>query len=305
MKRVTGLLVSAAFILSAGATGFAATDSTEPGWKFDASLWRSDGEAGFEEGDFWGIFSTLEYPLDGEMGEVRAEYRHRLDSGGIPSFIVIRGSYAQSLELDGTSTDRDYDDYGSEINYSESDNEGEATIWSADLMFLVQMSPSFEAGVFAGYGEHSYEFEDDNLYYSYNYGADAGFVPGPISTYDADFTGLRAGLIATLTPSERLSLSAEWAMMPSLEAEAEGFWMLRDYPFWQEAEGVGNVVKVTSSYSLLENLDVFAGLRWVSLIAEDGTEDGILDGQYYFGEEIVEEITSDYVGAEIGVSLQF
>ena len=219
--------------------------------------------------------------------------------------VGVRGSYAQSGDLSGTSTDTDYDFFGFKQHYSESDNEGEATIWSADLMLLVRPFAAVEAGLLAGYGEHSYAFEDSDLHYEYEYGTDVGFVPGPVSTYDVDFTGPRVGVIGTVMPLARLSLSAEWIHIPALEAKADAVWMLRDYPFSQEAEGSGHMVKVTASYRLLENLDLFVGFRWVSLIAEDGTEDGILDGEYYEGEDIVEEITSEYVAAEIGASLRF
>lgn len=284
-----------------------------PRFRIEGSYLYTDGQAGFELGDFWGTFSDLEYPLDGSMYEGRAEYRHYFHLWDVLCGAGVRGQMAKSIDVSGTSTDTDYL-FGSEIYYSESDNEADVSIWSADVFVLARplfmmeskFLQSVELGFFLGYGEHSYEFEDENLDYSYDYGLDRGYVEGPVSRYDVDFTGIRVGGMASMMPVQKLTLSAEVVLIPGMDAEADALWIMRDYPFTHEADGSGAIVQATANYALFEHLDVFLRIRSVSLLAEDGTESGVLDGvEPYEDEEIVEEITNEYVGGEAGIALTF
>ena len=53
-------------------------------------------------------------------------------------------------------------------------------------------------------------------------------------------------------------------------------------------------------------VSVFAGLRYVRLIAdEDGVEGGVLDGQSYENLPIVSELTSEYFGLDVGAGWRF
>ena len=82
--------------------------------------------------------------------------------------------------------------------------------------------------------------------------------------------------------------------------------MYRGYPFWQDAKGRGHILTLNASYAIWDCLSLFTGIQRVSLVAdEDGVEGGVYGGIRYENEPMVSEITSEYVGVEVGLVLRF
>jgi hypothetical protein len=220
------------------------------------------------------------------------------------------------LTYDGTSKDSDFVDFpGVRSDYSESDSEADVAIWDFDA--LVSLRPfageegalgSVEIGLFAGYGSQAFDYTDNGLKYEYGYGTVVGSLPKSVevSTYELEFTGIRAGVCASVNPLPELRISAEAVLIPDLTARGDGNWNLRDYLFQQEADGSGLIVNLKGSWRVMENLDVFAAYRSVALIADkDGIESGVQSGIPYYNWPIVPEITGEYTGVECGVCVLF
>jgi hypothetical protein len=161
-------------------------------------------------------------------------------------------------------------------------------------------------GLVVGYGSQEFDYRDSNLVAVYDYGQTLLTVSGFVSSYRMEFTGVRAGAFLSCRFLRVCELSAEFILIPSLEAESEAYWGLRDYPFWQEADGTGTILGARLAVDIAPRLAVFTAVRDVSLVCDsNGVEGGILNGETYADEPIVREITADYTGLECGVRLLF
>jgi hypothetical protein len=129
---------------------------------------------------------------------------------------------------------------------------------------------------------------------------------GDVATCDLTFSGVRLGVYATCTPAEKLDVSVDAVVIPSLSAEADAYWMLRGYAFWLSADGVGVLLGAKASYRVADHWTVFGGLRYTSLIADsNGLDSGVENGSQYWNLAIIDEITAQYTTLDVGVSLSF
>ena len=277
----------------------------------EPSVWCSSGKAGFE-GSNDTLSWRLEYPLDGWMAEVRAEFSLPFDIGRRRVATSVRVRYAHSLGIDGTSTDLDWDRFGGTRGYSEADCEADAIMWDTDAIFSVEIHQeripvALEVGVVAGYGVQRFEFTDKDLHTTvwHYHSVDLRF-PGVAAYYDMEVRTGRLGVLADLRARERLQCHLEATYVPYLEANADALWLLVGYPFWQHAKGRGYTLTFKSSYAVWNCLSLFAGVRRVSLVADDdGVEGGVYGGIRYEDEPMVSEIMSKYSGIEVGAALRF
>lgn len=276
-----------------------------------ASIWASAGDAGFQIGYIW-VISELEYPMDGTLFELKASAPlTKQDAWGA----FVRGRYAGAISYDGTSKDSDFLDFPNiRSDYSESDSSADVSIWDVDVLldfrpFREREEPfirSLSLGFFAGYGAQSFDYSDKNLDAAYDYGMTRFFLPGPVSTYKFDFSGIRVGARAAFRPLREIEIAVQGTWMPTLEAEGDGNWLLRNYTFQQTADGTGVILDITARCRVWKQLSVFGGMRSVSLIADQhGKESGIEDGTSYEGWPIIPQITAEYSGFEVGCSWIF
>jgi hypothetical protein len=272
----------------------------------EPSVWYSLGEAGFE-GDNEGWRWELVYPLDGWMAEIRAESRFPFAIGRRVG-TSLRARYARSIRVNGTSTDTDWDSLGTMSVYGECDCDADIIMWDIDVVLFVhvlqqRIPVALELGVLMGYGGQRFEFTDTDLHVTLSDGRRTDRHYGGVSSYyNMELRTGRVGLFADMRTRERLMCYLEAAYVPYLEASADALWVLRDYPFWQKAEGTGYTLSLSASYTVWGRLSLFSSLRRASLVADRGAvEDGVLDGVRYEDEPYVSEIT----GIEAGVVLRF
>lgn len=282
------------------ATETATAKVTRPaGLELSAGVIGTSGEVGFEIG-YPGepIISKLVYPMDAALFQIAAEYTLPKPAA-VKQDLILRARFAHSVRLEGTSTDTDYGIYE---NYSESDSSGTVLLWDAELVFLHPLNPTCRLGAFMGIGSQTFEYEDSNLV---NYYPEIYSVSGPNATYDVVFNGLRFGVLGDAKLGKAFILSAELALTPFLQADADGHWLLRDLTFQQEAEGLGWSGKVTAEYRVNARLSVYGSAGFTSLITEDGLESGSEAGDSFYNEPAVHEITSEYGSLEIGLKGRF
>lgn len=270
------------------------------GIEIDAEVHAISGEAGFEIGlEGQQIVSKLEYPLDGWMAEARASYAFPF----LERRLSVRGRYARSLSVSGTSKDTDYYPDGGTWIYSECDNDATVREWDAEAAFLQPVGDTLLLGGFAGYGERAYDFEDTNLVMSRPVHHTHA---GPVATYDMKFTGIYLGAMGRWAIYRGLSIEGRMALIPFLKASGDALWILRDYPFSQTAEGLGASVSARLSYAFNRYFSVFLGARWTRLDADSkGRESGSVDGETYSDEPWVRNITASYFTADSGCRLNF
>lgn len=257
--------------------------------------------------------SRLRFPMDGYLVELKGESVLHFSLSDLPASAGLRGRIARDVRARGTTTDEDW--FGNyRWGYSEHSGDADILIWDIEGIFSIRpfyqldhpAVKSIEAGLTAGYGEQSFKFlsKDGRGWYD---GEDYDFR-GPVSTYKADFTGLRIGAYAQFRPEPRLSLRIEATVVPNLEADTDAFWILRNYHFRQKAEGTGTVIGIRGSYELTDHLSVFAGLRRTFLNADKrGRESGIFydDGDSYTDLPVVPYISAKYFNVEAGLTALF
>lgn len=281
------------------ATSDGVTNAPLAGLDLSAGVLGTSGEVGFEIG-YPGeeIISKLVYPMDATLFQVAAEYTFPKNPE-VKQDLRLRARFAHSLQLEGTSSDTDYGIYE---NYSESDSSGTVLLWDVDLLLLHPVNPNFRLGAFAGIGSQNFKYEDSNLV---NYSPESFSVSGPNATYDVVFDGLRFGVLGEADVGKAFTLSAELSLTPFLRADADGNWILRDFTFQQEAEGMGWSGKVTAEYRIHRRLSVYGAAGFTSLVTEDGTEDGSESGDSFYNEPAVREITGTYASFELGLKGRF
>ncbi len=279
----------------------------------DVLVWYGRGETSFQSPNLDPFISSdLVYPFRGYLAELRGEVSLFFPIGSLIARAGLRGRLAKEIDLTGTATDSDWS-FGERWGYSEHDCRTDLLIWDLDAVFSIfpfdrsgsAFLRSIETGLIVGYGEEKYQFtvrDGWGDYYGERY-----YFEGKVSTYDADFTGLRTGIFLQAEPLPRLSLDLEAVFIPGLRAEGDGNWILRDYRFHQKAEGTGAALAARIAYDLTASWRVFAGLRRVVLTAdrrgrESGEEAG---GESYSDEDIVGWIKSRYTGYDLGVSLTY
>ncbi len=300
-KRVASIILAVAVSMVLGSACCFGAEVASPsvqwrGFTVDGSIWGSGGSTGFETGEEGeAVVSKLEFPMNGVLAELRGSYAFPIAK----QRISVRGRYARSLVAEGTSKDTDYYPDGNIWNYSESDSEADVQQWDFDLVYLHTFKKRISVGAFIGYGSEEADYSDSNLV---NLRPDYYTVDGDNATYDVTFTSPRVGLIVRWQIIQRLSVEGEVAGLPLVKAEADALWMLRNYPFHQEAEGFGVTGRLRAFYQFTGHFGMFAGFRGTYLDASsDGTMSGTLDGYSYSDEPILREITSSYGGFEVGV----
>jgi hypothetical protein len=275
------------------------TNSPLAGLDLSAGVMGTSGDVGFEIGyPDEPILSKLVYPMDAALFQVSAEYTFPKNPE-VKQDLRLRARFAHSLQLEGTSSDTDYGDFE---NYSESDSSGTVLLWDADLILLHPLSPDFRLGAFAGIGSQSFRYEDSNLV---NYSPESFSVSGPNATYDVVFDGLRFGVLGEANLGRAFLLSAELSLTPFLRADADGYWILRDFTFQQEADGMGWSGRVMAEYRVNPRLSVFGAAGFTSLVTADGTESGAEAGDSFANEPAVREITGEYASFELGLKGRF
>lgn len=277
----------------------------------EASLWYSYGTAGFKIRDWFGVISELEYPMEGPLWEVRGELvLHQRPLWNLS----VRGRGATQISYEGTSKDSDFDLFGFREKYSESDSKADVLIWDADVVARCRIFPRERhrlfntawVGLSLGYGEQTFDYEDENLDAEYDYGANVFQVDGLIAEYRFEYSGVRVGFNALTRPTEKITLLAEAVVIPNLKADNEAYWILRDYPFDQQADGVGLSLDAKIRYQFSTQAHAFMGVRAVSLVADkNGKESGVLNGLAYRDEEIVDDVNAEYVAVELGLGGAF
>lgn len=280
--------------------------------KVGVAVREIQGDAGFAIAYAGRPISQLTFPAEGSLVAVDGDAVYREPE--TPWACRLSGGYAVSVSAGGTSTDEDFGFSGSTVHYSESDSDAAIATWYVEAAWLWQVAPaapdparrSIEIGLLLGYRKQSLEFDDSNLMGSYYYGTETVTYEGAVATYDVDFSGASVGVSLGMQPWPTVQVGGRFAVMPSLEAEGSAYWILRDYPFWQYAEGKGVIAGFRADWFPLERVGLYAAYDYVDLDAdENGTEDGVLNGEPYYGNDIVDAITASYDAFTLGASVRF
>jgi hypothetical protein len=277
--------------------------TVEAGWTM------VDGNAGFRLGYSGANISRLVFPIEGHLWEARAS---AWLAGEDRWSLRARGRYSGAIAVEGSSTDTDWDWYGELVHYSRSDTEADVEIWDADLLLLAWPAIGDQAsalgrwgvGLFVGYGVQRFDFTVKGLEGLYEYGEVEVYEEGDVATYDLKGRGPRFGAHVRCEPSDRLALVGEVGLMP-IRMRGDAYWILRNFPFTQEATGRGTLGRIWCQYRFSRSLSAFVEAYRTELIADrDGRDSGLADGEIRFQDmPIVDEITAEHWGATLGVTL--
>jgi hypothetical protein len=251
----------------------------------------------------------LVFPIEGHLWELRAS---ALLAGEDRWSLRGRGRYSGAIAVEGSSTDTDWDWYGDLVHYSRSDAKADVEIWDADLL-VMGWPASGESqsalgrvgfGLFAGYGVQRFDYTVKGLEGLYEYGQEEVYEEGDVATYDLKCRGPRLGAQILCKPMDRLTLSGEAALM-LLTIRSDAYWILRSFPFTQEATGRGTLGRIRCQYQFTPMFSAFVDAYRTELVADrDGHESGLADGEIRFQDlPVVDEITVEHWGATLGVTL--
>ena len=202
----------------------------------DVRLQQSSGSFGFDIGlPGEQTISRLDYDLDGMLLELSAVLR-------IPDAkeFSVRGSISQSLSMDGTATDYDWDDNRDLLYLSKAESEVDFSRGRLDVVWEREADDGWLFGAEAGYLFESYDTETSNLRSLIFEGEPENVrVPGAISIYDMEMDGIRLGAMLGRR-DDKFNWYIRAGYLPDLNASADAFWILRNYPFVQDAEGMAS-----------------------------------------------------------------
>lgn len=303
-KQPTQLIMAAGGLLVACAANALPVNESVPRYSIEGSVWRSQGTFGFELGnDVVGTWSKVEWPLDGMAGGLEGTAFWPLDDRR--SFI-LKARYGQSFSLDGTSRDWDWRPWERPdlSDYSETDSSGSLQTLDVRAGLRFPLVRRVELQLLAGYSRTSLDFEDSNLTGSYDYGQTPVSYEGAVDTYSADLSGFCLGAELIAQAGEKLTLSARAEATVSLSIDTDADWIRQGNQFEQSANGNGIAISGQAGYAIRPHLTLTAQAGWTSLSAQDGRQSGTQDGAVY-DEDIVREISMEYVSLGIGMRIDF
>ncbi len=235
--------------------------------------------------------SKLEYPLDVTMASIAATY-------DFADRWQVLGSLGKNLTSDsGKTKDSDWGIFFSPNSldiYSESDTEMDAMLLDFGLRYRLRQTRRGSLKVGVGYAWQQFDAKVSNLVQTYPSlvwaGARPDIVDGPVSEYDVTYSMPYLEVAASYRLKENLTIDTRLGYSPSVSAEDNGNWLLRDKTLKGDCDGDATF------FSLQGRMDFdnqwFAALRLeMNTISTDGKQKQYFHGEY-FG-EIDQKIESE------------
>jgi len=222
--------------------------------------------------------------------------------------------YGASGNLGDTVIDTDYAWQITSREYvkSLSHTDGENAFLTFDVSYRIYESagagstPPIRLDVFGGYHlqDAAFDVRDVNTVILDARPVDR-FHEGDAATYDMEFRGVRLGLRAEMGIGHSGTLSGYLAILPFLEADGFGQWILREKTLNHDASGWGLDLLIRYEHAFTENIRVWGGFGYTRLEGEDG-----VDSQYRFsgaliGRAALDTINSEYSFAIVGAEIRF
>jgi len=235
------------------------------GFRYDDFDWN-EGETGI-----WRSELTWDDVLIAEMS-VEGGLLLDVDEGSGP---CIGGTYRYGSIQDGETTDTDWLG-GVRFNRSEGDVEGDVSDAAVDVGYLfvltepgAELPSSMKARLGYAYSEQNFDEENLRNTFPITYS-----VSGPISSYDAEWSGPYVGMHFRAHVTEAIALTGTLELHIA-EYEGVADWTLRDdfaHPvsFRHSADGYGIVAGVGATWRLVDVLSLGLGLDYQNWRCEDG-----------------------------------
>jgi len=269
------------------------------GFYIGAGIMEASGDGGFtisgvdaEQGPF---SSVLEFPMDGTYFVIEAG----IDEIGSGFGVHLR--YGSSDSLEGTTTDTDFlwDITSREYIKSLSQTDGENIFLTLDVTYGVceRTGPTGRPttlDVFGGYQMQDATFDISDVRTVIANGRPVDFsTSGLAATYDLEFWGIRIGVRGELPVGDSGTITGHVAVLPYVEGEGFGQWLLRQKAFDHDATGWGLDIAVRYEYALSPSVRLWGGVGYTRMKATDG-----VDRQFHFGGEPIGDARLDEISSE-------
>jgi len=304
-----GWIVAASALLALGGSGQAW--STESGglsevrlggFYLRAGLMEARGDGGFTirgiDADLGRFTSVLEFPMDGSYFVLEAG----IDEIGSGFGLHLR--YGASGNLGDTVIDTDYAWQITSREYikSLSHTDGENAFLTFDVSYRIYESPGagsvppIRVDVFGGYHlqDAAFDVRDVNTVVFEARPVDR-FHAGEAATYDMEFRGVRLGLRGEIAIGPSGTLSGQLAILPFLEADGFGQWILSEKTLDHDASGWGLDLLVRYEHAFSQNIRIWGGLGYTRMEGRDG-----VDSQYRFSGALIGRADLDKLESEFG-----
>jgi len=237
--------------------------------KFD--YWMTGGEQVWSAAHYGWKVSELVYPADTNFWVFTGEYR-------FADRWSVDASYGFGDCDKKTGSDSDWVTPGDprRSHLSIFDTTGDASFWMVDLYYRFWTDNRSFLDAFLGYQRNENSFKMTNgQWVIYDYLPDSTPIFGLNSTYEIDYQGVRVGVRGEtpLTRNPEWTLEGSVAYLPKVEAEAKGYWNLRDMRFRQsggDGDGIDAYVAVNYRPHNNPNFTLELGYRYMELETSGG-----------------------------------
>jgi GNAT superfamily N-acetyltransferase len=279
------------------------------GFYIGAGLMTAWGDGGFRisglDADVGRFSSVLEFPMDGTYFVLEAG----IDDIGSGFGVHLR--YGSSGDVDGTVVDTDYawDLTPREFIKSLSTSDGESMFLTIDLSYCLvgdQTRSSGRLDVFGGYQMQDSTFEVSDVHTIIAFAEPVDYTEGGLAaTYDMEFYGVRAGIRGELPVGRSSTISGYVAVLPFVQADGFGQWMLREKTLNHDATGWGLDVLVRYEYAVSPNVRLWGGVGYTRLKGTQGTDDQFEFSGEPIGRARLDELYCEYSFVMIGGEFRF
>ena len=160
--------------------------------------------------------------------------------------------------------------------------------------------------VFAGYHMQDATFEiSDARTVIADFQVASYSFDGPVATYDMEFYGLRLGVRGEVHFGRASTVSGSLAVLPFVQADGFGQWIIREKTLDHDATGWGMDVLVRYEYALTPSVRLWAGAGLTRLEGTDGTDTQFRFSGQPIGRSHLDEIKSDYSFLMLGGEFRF
>ncbi|MBN1916476.1 MAG: hypothetical protein JW889_01100 [Verrucomicrobia bacterium] len=299
MRAALQIAVAVLALASAAAASQDVSRAEVGAFYIGAGLMEAWGDGGFRisgrDIDLGRFSSQLDFPMDGTYFVFEAG----IDQIGRGFGVHLR--YGSSGNVDGTVVDTDYawDLSSREFIKSLATSSGENVFLTLDLSYRLydDRGSARDGGhldVFAGYHMQDAAFEVRDVHTLVFFGEPVDALDrGLAATYDMEFYGVRAGIRGEMPVGRSSTISGSLAVLPFVQAEGFGQWILREKVLDHSATGWGLDLLVRYEYAVSSNVRLWAGVGITRLEGSSGTDDQFRFSGEAIGRAHLDEIESD------------
>jgi len=276
------------------------------GFYIGAGLMEAWGNGRFRisglDADVGRFSSEVEFPMDATYFVLETG----IDEIGRGFGVHLR--YGSSGNLDGTATDTDYawDLTSREFIKSLSVSDGESMFLTVDLSYCLRGGPGGRLDAFAGYHMQDSTFEVSDVHTIIYFAEPVNVVDrGLAATYDMEFYGFRAGIRGELPVGRSSTISGSVAVLPFVEADGFGQWILREKTLDHNATGWGVDLLVRYEYAVSARVRLWGGAGFTRLEGTGGTDDQFRFSGLPIGRARLDELQSECGFIMIGGEFRF